>query len=85
VPVLNTITHNHYAYRNVADPVYARLRLMLDEMLNACRAVGLREVGATLKDVADQVLAIPAAREPFICEGAIFDLAGGRAEISAPS
>jgi hypothetical protein len=82
VPVLNTITHNHYAYRNSADPVYARLRLMLDEMLTACRTVGLREVGATLKDVADEVLALPAVSEPFICEGAIFDLAAGRAEMN---
>jgi hypothetical protein len=81
VPVLNTITHNHYAYRNAADPVYGRLRLMLDEMLTACRGVGMRVVGATLKDVADELLALPAAREPFICEGAIFDLAGGRAEL----
>jgi hypothetical protein len=81
VPVLNTITHNHYAFRNIADPVFARLKVMLDEMLIACRAAGLREVGATLKDVADEVLALPTAREPFICEGAIFDLAAGRAEI----
>jgi hypothetical protein len=85
VPVLNTITHNHYAYRNSADPVYRRVRTMLDEMLGACQAAGLRVVGATLKDVADAVLALPPVREPFVCEGAIFDLAAGRAELGTPA
>jgi hypothetical protein len=81
VPTLNTITHNHYAYRNAADPVCVRLKVMLEEMLAACRAAGLREVGATLREVANEVLALPATHEPFICEGAIFDLAASRAEI----
>jgi hypothetical protein len=45
----------------------------------------VREIGATLKDVTDEVLALPATREPFVCEGAIFDLAAGRADISTPS
>jgi hypothetical protein len=78
VPVLNAITHNHYAYRDAADPVYRRLRVMLDEMLAACKAAKLRVSGATLKDVADQVLAHPPVRESFVCEGAIFDLAADR-------
>jgi hypothetical protein len=85
VPVLNSITHNHYAYRNTADPVYRRLRVMLDEMLAACQIVGLRIVGATLKDVADQVLSHPPVHEPFVCEGAIFDLDASRVEFAAPT
>jgi hypothetical protein len=85
VPVLNTITHNQYAYRNTADKVYCRLRVMLDEMLAACQAAGLRVVAATLKDVADKVLALPPVREAFVCEGAIFDLAAGRAAIATPA
>lgn len=83
VPVLNSITHNHYAYRNPTDAVYGRLRMMLDEMLAACHKAGLRVSGATVKDVADEVLALPPAHAPFICEGAIFDLTAGRAEIPA--
>jgi Polysaccharide deacetylase len=83
VPVLNSITHNHYAYRDTTDPVYRRLRVMLDEMMAACHKAGLRMTGATLKDVADEVLARPAVQEPFVCEGAIFDLSAGRAEIEA--
>ena len=83
VPVLSTITHNHYDYRNSTDPVYDRLRLMLDEMHAACSAAGLRAVGATLKDVVDRVLAQPLVREPFVCEGAIFDLTADRAEIAS--
>ena len=82
VPVLNAITHNHYAYRNASDPVCQRLRVMLDEMMTACRAVDLRVVGATLKDVADAVLATPPVQVPFACEGAIFDLEASRAEIA---
>ena len=85
VPVLKAITHNHYTYSNAADPVYGRLRVMLDEMLAACHAAGLRVVGTTLKDVADAVLAQPPVLEPFVCEGAIFDLAAGRAEIGTPA
>lgn len=81
VPVLNSITHNHYAYRDAGDPVCARLRVMLDEMMAACDAAGLSVVGATLKEVADAVLASPPVQEPFVCEGAIFDLEAERAEI----
>ena len=82
VPVLNAITHNHYAYRDRADPVYRRLRVMLDEMMSACSAAGVTPVGSTLRDVADDVLALPPVREPFVCEGAIFDLDADRAEIA---
>ena len=85
VPVLNSITHNHYAYRDEADPVYCRLRLMLDEMMAACAAAGLRTIGATLKEVVDDVLARPPVQEAFVCEGAIFDLAASRAEMPMPA
>jgi hypothetical protein len=47
----------------------------------ACNAAGVKTAGATLKGVADAVLALPPVREPFVCEGAIFDLAAERAEI----
>lgn len=81
VPVLSTITHNHYAYRDAGDPVTLRLRTMLDEMMTACRAAGMEAKGATLRDVVDDVLAKPAAEDSFACEGAIFDLAGEQAEL----
>lgn len=84
VPVLNSITHNQYAYRNSADPVYRRLRTMLDEMLGACQRAGLRAVGATLNDVADDVLAQPPVQEPFVCEGAIFDPEASRTRLGTP-
>jgi len=73
VPVLNAITHNHYAYRDGADPVYCRLRVMLDEMMAACSEAGLKVVGATLEDVVDDTLASPPIEQRFVSEGAIFD------------
>lgn len=74
VPVLCTITHNHYAYRNASDPVCRRLRLMLDEMMAACAEANINPVGATLQQVADEVLSSPPVHEAFVSEGAIFDL-----------
>src|SRR5262245_25883417 len=85
VPVLNSITHNHYAYRDATDAVYGRLRIMLDEMMAACEIAGVRTVGATLKEVVDEVLVQPPVQEPFVCEGAIFDLAANRAKLGLPS
>lgn len=82
VRVLNAITHNHYRYRDAADPVTMRLRVMLDEMRNACSLAAVTAVGATLEDVANEVLASPPTLEPFVCEGAIFDMEAGRAEIN---
>jgi hypothetical protein len=73
VPVLNAITHNHYAYRDTADAVYCRLRVMLDAMMAACDAAGLEVVGATLEDIVEDVLALPPVEERFAAEGAIFD------------
>lgn len=73
VPVLNAITHNHYAYRDSADPVYQRLKAMLDEVYAACAAVNLEPVGATLADITTTVLAAPKREVPFALEGAIFD------------
>jgi hypothetical protein len=81
VPVLSTITHNHYAYRDAGVAVTQRLRVMLDEMMAACESGGVKAKGATLKDVADDVLSRPPVNDPFICEGAIFDLAAERAEL----
>lgn len=81
VPVLSTITHNHYPFRDDGDAVTQRLVTMLDEMMAACEAAGVTAKGATLRDVGDDVLARPPANEPFVCEGAIFDLAAERAEL----
>jgi hypothetical protein len=82
VPVLSTITHNHYAYCNASDPTYRRLRVMLDEMMSACDKAGIRAEGATLHNVADEILALPPKPEPFVCEGAIFDLEAERTAIN---
>jgi hypothetical protein len=49
VSVLNSITHNHYAYRNASDAVYGRLRTMLDEMMAACETAAVRTVGRHAK------------------------------------
>jgi peptidoglycan/xylan/chitin deacetylase (PgdA/CDA1 family) len=84
VPVLSTITHNHYAYRDANDPVTQRLRTMLDEMMAACHAAGMSAKGATLREVTEDILARPAVQEPFVCEGAIFDLAAERAKLDCP-
>jgi len=81
VPVLSTITHNHYRYRDADDPVTHRLQTMLDEMMAACQAAGVKGRGDTLKEVADEVLARPVELEPFACEGAIFDLLAERSEL----
>jgi hypothetical protein len=59
VSVVSTITHNHYSYRDAGDAVTQRLRVMLDEMMAACDAGGVKAKGATLKDVADDVLSRP--------------------------
>jgi hypothetical protein len=85
VPVLNAITHNHYRYRDAADPVFGRLKVMLEEMHAACEAAGVQVHGATLKGVADKVLAMPPVQEAFVCEGAIFDLAARRLTTRQPS
>lgn len=76
VPVITMITHNHYEYRDASDATTQRLRTMLDELTAACAAAKVRPVGATLAQVADAVLAQPPAPEPFVCEGAIFEVAG---------
>lgn len=58
---------------------------MLNELRSACEAAGITPVGATIKEIADDVLALPGKKEPFVCEGAIFDLQAERAEIAAVS
>lgn len=73
VPVLNTISHNQYAYRDSGDPVYQRLQRMLDEVCAACSAANLEPVGVTLSDITNAVLLAPKRDIPFALEGAIFD------------
>jgi hypothetical protein len=54
---------------------------MLHAMMTACQDAGIEARGANFRDVAGDVLAHPAAEDPFVCEGAIFDLKGERAEL----
>lgn len=81
IPTLCAITHNHYDYRNTSDLIYRRLRLMLDEIVSACEGAGIKAEGATLQHVTDEILASPPKHEPFVCEGAIFDLEAEHVEI----
>jgi hypothetical protein len=81
VPVLNVITHNHYEYGDRSQAVTQRCRTMLDELCAACEGAGVRPVGATLANIADDVLALPAAMKSFSCEGAIFDKSSERASL----
>ena len=76
VPVITMITHNHYEYRDPSDETTQRLRTMLDALTAACAAANVRPVGATLAEVVDAVLETKAVPEPFVCEGAIFEIAG---------
>lgn len=85
IPTLCAITHNHYNYRNISDPVYRRLRLMLDEIMSACEGAGIEAEGATLQHVTDEILASPLKHQPFVCEGAIFDLEAEHVEIDQVS
>jgi len=76
VPVINLITHNHYDYRDPADPAHGRLKESLDALCAACHDANVRPVGATLEQVVDDVLAVPCKAEDFVCEGGILETAG---------
>jgi hypothetical protein len=45
VSLLNSITHNPLCLSGRRDPVYCRLRVVLDEMMAACGTFALRPVG----------------------------------------
>ena len=76
VPVINLMTHNHYDYRDGSAAATRRLHVIFRELGAACAAAGMQAVGATLADVADAVLAMPAVTEPFVSEGTVFEIAG---------
>ena len=76
VPVINLMTHNHYDYRDGSAAATRRLHVIFRELGAACAAAGVQAVGATLADVADAVLAMPAVKEPFVSEGTVFEIAG---------
>ena len=85
VPVINLMTHNHYDYRSDKDPATGRLKVVFEEIANACAAAGVKPVGATLADVADAVLAAPPVKEPFVSEGTVFEKKGTAATLAAAS
>lgn len=65
VPVLNTISHNHYEYRDASHPACQRFKVMLDEIAAACERAGVTAVGTTMDDIAGQVLATPVESQEF--------------------
>jgi len=66
IPVLNSITHNHFNYDDRADPLTQRLLVMIDDICAACERKGIGIIGATVADVVDQVLALPPQPETFL-------------------
>ena len=66
VPVMNTISHNMYEYRDPADATCTRFRLMLDALTEACAKADLHPVGATVADITDTVLAHSPREEAFV-------------------
>lgn len=65
VPVLNTISHNHYEYSDASAPPCQRYKVMLDELSGACERAGVKAVGATLDNIVERVLEQPSATESF--------------------
>jgi peptidoglycan/xylan/chitin deacetylase (PgdA/CDA1 family) len=65
VPVLNTISHNQYEYRDPADAYTQRFRLMLDEIFGACERASVKPFGATVATVTEKVLAQPVTKPEF--------------------
>jgi peptidoglycan/xylan/chitin deacetylase (PgdA/CDA1 family) len=76
VPVINLMTHNHYDYRDGNAAATQRLHVIFEELKSACAAAAVQPVGATLADVAEAVLALPPAKEAFVSEGTVFEIAG---------
>ena len=65
IPVLNTISHNHYEYRDMASAPCQRYRVMLDELSGACSRAGVKAVGTTVADVVERTVALPVVTEEF--------------------
>lgn len=75
-PIVSVITHNQYDYTNSADPATVRLALMLDALAQAAEEEEVRLVGRTLEEMVSIVRKSPIRQDPFVCEGAIFELTG---------
>jgi len=73
VPVINLVSHNHFDYSNAADPAALRLVQSLDAIKQACGKAGVDMVGATLKQVVDEMLVLPAELDPPVFEGNVMD------------
>lgn len=56
VPVVNTVSHNQYEYKERSDATRQRFVLMLDELSRALDQAGIRPQGATMAEIADKVL-----------------------------
>jgi hypothetical protein len=65
VPVMNTISHNHFEYRDPTQAPCERYKVMLDEIAGACERAGVQAVGTTVDDIVEQVLAVPATPDSF--------------------
>ena len=66
VPVINSVSHNQFEYRNRADATCQRFLVMLDELSSALARAGLKAEGATIATIADKVLAIPPQEETLL-------------------
>lgn len=65
VPVLNAISHNMFEYRDPADAVCQRFRVMLDELAGACERAGVKPVGTTVADIAERAVRVSPPEEEF--------------------
>ena len=66
VAVIVVVTHNHYEYRNAADPTTIRLKQSLDAICKACDKAGIKAVGNTVGGIADIILSKPLPPEEFV-------------------
>jgi hypothetical protein len=66
IPVLNSISHNHYDYGDRSHPAYGRYLVMLDEISAACQRANVRTIGTTVRSIVDQVLKTDLVEEAFL-------------------
>lgn len=66
IPVLNSISHNHYDYSDRSNPYCMRYMTMLDEMRDACERAKVKTVGRTVRDVVEAVLKTDPVNEEFL-------------------
>lgn len=65
IPVLNTISHNHYEYGDPSAAPCQRYKVMLDELAGACSRAGVTTRGTTVEEIVDRVLTLPVEQEAF--------------------